>query len=121
MPAPSRSRRKTAERSGRIAETVAALILVFKGYRLLAQRFQGPGGEIDLVMRKGPTLVFVEVKFRRELETARLAVTPGNQARIRSAARTWLARRERSLDLPLRYDILALSPRGFRHHRDAFR
>lgn len=121
MPAPSPSKRQTAERSGRTAETLAALILTCKGYRLLAQRFQGPGGEIDLVMRKGQSLIFVEVKYRRELEDARLAVTPANQARIRSAAQTWLARRERSLDTPLRYDIMALSPRGFRHHRDAFR
>lgn len=121
MPAPSSSSRRKAEKAGRLAETVAALFLIAKGYRLLAQRFSAPGGEIDLVARKKDELVFVEVKLRKSLEEARLAVTPGNQSRIRAAADSWLARKARRMDMPLRYDIVALSPRGIRHIRDAFR
>ncbi|GGY37485.1 YraN family protein [Parvularcula lutaonensis] len=121
MPAPSSSRRRSAEKAGRLAETLAALFLVAKGYRLLAQRFVARGGEIDLVTRKAGTLVFVEVKLRRTLEEARLAVTPRNAARIRAAADAYLARKALRTDLPLRYDIVAVSPRGIRHIRDAFR
>lgn len=121
MPAPSNSGRQRAERDGRLAEAVAAVFLALKGYRLLARRFRAPGGEIDLVCRKGATLVFVEVKLRPTAEEARLAVTAGNQARIRAAADWWLARRTRKMEAPLRYDIVAISPRGLRHFRDAFR
>ncbi|MEM9284299.1 MAG: YraN family protein [Pseudomonadota bacterium] len=121
MPAPLSSKRRKAERRGRIAEAIAALVLVAKGYRLLTKRFQASGGEIDIVAKRGGTLVFVEVKFRRSAEEARLAVTYGNQMRIKSAADAYLARKARRLDEPLRYDIIAMSPYSINHIRDAFR
>ncbi|MEO1658217.1 MAG: YraN family protein [Pseudomonadota bacterium] len=121
MPAPSSSKRRKAERTGRLAETVAALLLVLKGYRVLHLRFQATGGEIDIVARRGGYLVFAEVKFRKTTEEARLAVTPGNQKRIKAAADAYLARKARRLDQPLRYDIIAISPYSVNHIRDAFR
>ena len=121
MPAPSNFKRRKAERAGRIAETVAAVLLLLKGYRLLATRFQAPGGEIDIVARKNGTLVFVEVKLRKTTEEARLAVTFTNQKRIKAAADSYLAHKERRLDHPLRYDIIAISPNFVNHIRDAFR
>lgn len=121
MPAPSSLQRQAAEKSGRLAETASLIWLMLKGYRIKAQRFVAPGGEIDLVAEKGGALVFIEVKYRQDAKTARLAVTPGNQRRIKSAADTWLARKARRLDVPLRYDIIAASPFRLRHIRDAFR
>lgn len=121
MPAPSKSRKRTAELRGRVAEGVAALWLRAKGYRILSMRFRAQGGEIDIVAQKGGALVFAEVKLRPTIEEARLAVTPGNQRRIRAAADSWLALRERRADVPMRYDIVAVCPRGLRHFRDAFR
>jgi putative endonuclease len=120
MPAPSPSRTK-AERRGRLAESLAALLLTLKGYRVLDMRFKARGGEIDIVARKRGVLIFTEVKLRADLETARLAVTTTNQSRIKSAAAAYLARHHRRLDHPLRYDIVAVSPRGVRHIKDAFR
>jgi putative endonuclease len=121
MPAPSRFARQRAEARGRLAELAAAWLLRLKGYRILAERFRARGGEIDIVARRGGVLVFAEVKLRGDLEAARLAVTDGNQRRIRAAADAWLARHERRADVPLRYDIVAVSPRGLRHIKDAFR
>jgi len=121
MPAPSSSRRQQAEQRGRVAEFFAANALRLKGYRILAERFSAPGGEIDIIAGRGSTLIFVEVKYRKSLEEARLAVTPRNQQRIKSAALTWLARKSHRLDVPLRFDIVALSPWRICHHRDAFR
>lgn len=114
-------RRRRAERRGRIAETAAALLLRAKGYSILAQRFAAPGGEIDIVARRGGVLVFAEVKFRRSLAEARLAVTARGRARIKSASAAWLARRGERMDVPLRFDLIAVSPRGIRHLPDAFR
>jgi putative endonuclease len=121
MPAPSTSRRQRAERRGRLAEWAAAALLTVKGYRIVARRFKARGGEIDIVARKSGVLVFTEVKLRRDIETARLAVTPSNQRRIRDAASAYLARRHKRLDVPMRYDIVAVTPRGLRHFQDAFR
>ncbi len=49
---------------GRLGEEMAALFLMMSGLRLLQRRFRVPGGEIDLVMAQGATIVFVEVKTR---------------------------------------------------------
>ncbi|NRA30873.1 MAG: YraN family protein [Parvularculaceae bacterium] len=121
MPAPSSSRRQLAEHRGRVAEAIAAWTLRLKGYRILAERFAAPGGEIDIVAQRGSTLIFVEVKYRKNLEKAWLSVTPRNQWRIKAAAAAWLARKARRVDVPLRFDIFALAPWRIRHHRDAFR
>lgn len=121
MPAPSNSKKKQAEARGRLAEIVAVLFLVLKGYRILATRFRAAGGEIDIVARQRGVLIFVEVKQRPTTEDARLAVTTTNQRRIKSAADAWLAKRARRSDVPLRYDIIAISPQALRHFRDAFR
>ena len=59
--------RQAREAAGRRAERIAALWLRLKGYRILAERFRAPGGEIDLVAgwpTFGPLrrVAFVEVK-----------------------------------------------------------
>jgi putative endonuclease len=61
--------------------------------RLLARNVRQGGGEIDLVLEDGHTLVFVEVKARRKSAgRAAEAVTLAKQGRIASAASVWLAR-----------------------------
>ena len=59
--APS-AKRTAAEKRGRAGETLAALYLRFKGYRILAQRVRTPVGEIDLIAEKSGIVAFVEVK-----------------------------------------------------------
>ena len=56
--------RQAAERAGRRAEIAAWLYYSIKGYYFLGQRVRTPFGEIDLVMKRGRRLAFVEVKFR---------------------------------------------------------
>lgn len=62
-PARERDRRHAAG-FGRRAEWLAALLLSLKGYRILARNYVVRGGEIDLVARRGSTVIFVEVKAR---------------------------------------------------------
>lgn len=61
--------RQQAERHGRWAESAAALYLRCKGYQILARRARTRLGEIDIVARRGDTLIFVEVKMRRTLDS----------------------------------------------------
>lgn len=114
-------RRAKAERSGRRAETIAALLLTLKGYEIVGRRFEASGGEIDLVARKGDCLVFVEVKARRGLDAAVFAVTPKSRRRIEAAARAFLSRHQRFANHGVRYDILAIAGWRHRHVRDAWR
>ncbi len=103
------STRQEAERRGHLAESVALWFLRLKGYRLLARRFKCGAGEIDLVMRKGSTTAFVEVKARGSHDDAVTAVTPRQAKRISAAAAAWMARDGRAAAGHCRFDIVTVS------------
>ncbi len=87
MARPDSDSRRKNDKKGRRAETIAALFLQVKGYRILARRVRTPAGEIDLVVRKDTTLVFVEVKARATLDSAVFALHPAALRRIEAASR----------------------------------
>lgn len=114
--------RRQRERSGRRAETAAALWLQLKGYRILDRRARMPACEIDLIARKGRSLVFVEVKSRRNFEAALESVTPQLRTRLEQAANQWVSRRHNYSQHLWRFDVVLLVPgRMPRHMRDAWR
>ena len=87
-------------------ERAAARFLRRRGLRVLARGYRTKLGEIDLIARDGDTLVFVEVKARRQGVPAE-AVTPEKQRRITLAALHFL-RMHRMLDVRSRFDIVAI-------------
>ncbi len=114
--------RQAAEQRGRRAEWIAAWYLRFKGYGILARRFRGPIGEIDLVARRRRTLVFIEVKARDDDEAGLEAVGAKSRARIARAAEAWLMRYPGAAGMKLRFDVIVVAP-GLalpRHLRNAF-
>ncbi|MGC2812270.1 MAG: YraN family protein [Bradyrhizobium sp.] len=108
--------RLAAFRTGVSAEARAAAFLTFKRYRILARRFRTPFGEIDLVVRRGNLLVFVEVKARASLEEAAYAVTPRQQRRIIDAAQAWLVAHPEHAEFELRFDVMLIAPRRLPRH-----
>ena len=121
--ATSPGNRQAHERSGRMAETFAALLLRAKGYRVLETRHRSRIGELDIIARRRRLAVFVEVKLRRTLPDALQAITPASRRRIERAAEAWFVQRASTHGLDgMRYDIFALD-RFFRfqHVRDAWR
>ena len=86
-----------------------------QGLRLLDRNFRSRTGEIDLIMQQEQTLVFVEVRFRQTCDYGSPAetVTPHKQQRLISAAMHYL--QQQGLDLPCRFDIVAIS--GARQER----
>ena len=116
------SRRHEAQRRGRWAEMLAAWRLRFAGYRVVARNYRSPVGEIDLVARRGRTLVFVEIKTRPSLDEAAEAIRAGQQRRIRNAAEAFLAGHPQFAGYELRFDAVLLAPgRLPRHLPDAWR
>jgi putative endonuclease len=112
----------TADAKGRRAEAVAVWWFRLHGYRILVRRFATPVGEIDLVVRRGELLAFVEVKRRPTADAALAALTPRQQARIARAAEWFLKGRPWLAHLPCRFDVLALTPwRWPSHVPDAWR
>jgi len=115
--------RKIAERRGHRSESLAALWLLLKGYRILARRLKTRAGEIDLVAAApfGP-VCFIEVKARGLARAAAESVGPGQQTRIARAASLYLASRPHLSRRGARFDIVAIAPNSFPvHHRDVWR
>jgi putative endonuclease len=114
--------RRRRELAGRRAEAAAALWLQLKGYRILDRRARMPACEIDLVARKGRTIVFIEVKSRRTRAMALESVTPQLRVRLEEAAHQWVSRRRGLQQALWRFDLVLLAPARLpRHMRDAWR
>lgn len=105
-------------RLGLAAEQFAAWGLRLRGYRILACRYKTPVGEIDLVARKGRTLIFVEVKARNNLSTALQSVTPHMKKRIVRAALCFIARNSACSGYDMRFDLVAVAPPFYWKHLD---
>ena len=117
----ARQKRRKAEKAGRRAERLAAVLLMLKGFAILERRLKNPAGEIDLVARRGKLLVFVEVKARPRLDDAVEAVGPRNRSRVAAAADMHLSRRPALAECLRRYDIIAVAGWRLRHIPDAWR
>lgn len=99
-----------AGRTGRVAEQVAALFLMAKGYRILARRYGGKGGEIDLIAKRGDTIAFVEVKARDTMEAALGAITAEKQRLVARRVRSWQAQNPWANHSTLRADAVFIAP-----------
>lgn len=96
----------TATARGRDAETAAARWLEARGLTLVTRNHRCRGGEIDLVMRDGAALVFVEVRLRTNprFGDAATSVTATKQQRLVRAARDYLVRNR--WQGPCRFDLV---------------
>jgi len=108
--------RRAGYRQGLRAETIAALFLRLKGYRILARRFSSPVGEIDLVARRGTSLVFVEVKARPTLDAAAESIRTMQRARIVRAAEAFLSRHPQYVNHFARFDAILIAPGRLPRH-----
>jgi putative endonuclease len=114
--------RQAAERRGHRGESLAALWLRLKGYRILARRLKTGAGEIDLVAAApfGP-VCFIEVKARAKVRLAAESVAPAQQTRIARAAFLYLAGRPRLARRGARFDIVAIGTGTLPvHYRDVW-
>ncbi|HZF34382.1 MAG TPA: YraN family protein [Candidatus Angelobacter sp.] len=113
--------RRVAFRRGRRGEQAALWWLRLRGYRILAQDYRSPAGEIDVVARRGTTLAIIEVKSRDSVAAAAEAITPRQRHRIFNAARLFVARHPRHGNCTIRFDIMLVTPgRWPRHIVDAW-
>jgi len=94
---------------GKRGEDLACRELERRGYAIVARRYRQRGGELDIIARDGPTLVFVEVKARdgREFGEAGEAVTRFKRRRITRLALDYMMRHHLS-DCPCRFDVVSI-------------
>ncbi len=114
-------RKQAAFRLGVSAEGKAALFLNAKGYREVARRWKCRAGEIDLIMRRGNLIAFIEVKARARLDDAAESVLVRQRRRIVAAAEAWLAAHPEHAGYDMRFDAVLIAPRSLpRHIESAF-
>ena len=107
--------RQRAEARGRKAEGIAAWWLRLKGWRILAQRIRVPGGEVDLIARRGRTLAFVEVKQRGTADAAAWSLDEYRLRRVAVAAERLAPRYARDGD-DIRIDAVFVVPKRLPRH-----
>ncbi len=79
---------------------------------MLEQRWRGEGGEIDLIVREGDTIVFVEVKKARSFDLAISRLRPAQMMRIHAAASEYLAFVPDGQLSNVRFDLAAVDGTG---------
>lgn len=82
-----------------------------RGYRVLDRNWRTPIGELDLVVRRGRTVVVAEVKTRRSAAfgVPAIAVDDAKQHRIRRLAAMWLAEHRVGRRIDVRFDVVAIT------------
>jgi len=101
--------RQEAEQRGRGAETIACWYLRLHGWRILARRVRVPGGEVDVVAKRGRTLAFVEVKARADAGSAAFALDEWRLRRVAVAAERLMSRYMDGVD-DVRIDAIFIVP-----------
>jgi putative endonuclease len=96
---------------GLAAEAIAARHYLSRSADMLGQRARNKGGEIDLIVRDGKQIVFVEVKARRSLAEAAWSISPRQVARIGNAAQLWLNDNGHA-DQDFRFDVILVDRCG---------
>ncbi|MBR9842636.1 MAG: hypothetical protein GYB25_05710 [Rhodobacteraceae bacterium] len=98
--------------AGAAAEEAVERRYVGRGMALAARRWRKGGGEIDLILRDGAGIVFVEVKKSRDFDTAAARVSPRQIARIHAGAELFLAEEPKGELTPCRFDVALVNGVG---------
>ena len=112
-------------RLGRRGEDAACDLYRRLGFQVVERNYRAGRGEIDVVARRGDTLVFCEVKTRQSDEwgAPAEAVDYAKQARLRKLAAAWMAERKPGY-VDVRFDVVSVIVRGEQtdvtHVPDAF-
>ena len=95
---------------GKRGEDTAEKYLKRYGYRIIEKNYKSHSGEIDIIALDGGTIVFVEVKTRRndEFGPPELSVNAAKRKKIIKSAFHFLAAK-RIKDTPCRFDIVAIT------------
>ena len=115
----STKKRRRAYRRGTKGEGRAAALLRLKGYRVLERRWRSPAGEVDLIAKKGDTLIFVEVKARASHDAAAESIVSRQRRRIARAAEAYLAYNADMEIENVRFDAILVAPGRWPKHIEA--
>ena len=99
-------------RFGIMAEWVCIMVLFLKFYKILARRYKTDWGEIDIIAYKNNTIIAVEVKARKSLFDAKIAVTEKQMDRILKALKVFVSNNREFSRCKRRVDTMFVVPRN---------
>jgi len=93
------------------SEEIACGYLKRNGLKIVARNFRSPRGELDIIMEHGETLVFVEVRFRRNTQfgSGAESVDKNKQKKIITSAAYYLQKNKQHRNRPTRFDVVSIS------------
>lgn len=105
---------------GKEGEKAASSFLEKKGYSILTTNYRVRKSEVDIIAKQGDTVVFVEVKKRRNTHYGmpESFVSESQQERIQRAAEHY--QEEENWNGEIRFDIIAIEKNDIHHFEDAF-
>ncbi|MFP3155387.1 YraN family protein [Lachnospiraceae bacterium ZAX-1] len=114
--------KNTSKETGIYYEKQAAAYFGQKGYKIVQQNFYSPFGEIDLIVRQGKYLIFVEVKYRSDERGGHPleVIDIKKQKRLCKTAAFYCLRKGYPQDTPCRFDVLAILKDKVHHIENAF-
>lgn len=105
-------RGRIAYHAGLAAENRIAQDYERRGFTVARRRWRGQGGEIDLILRDGTGLIFVEVKQSRSLARAAESLSPRQMHRIYRSAEEFLGSEPGGSLTPVRFDVALVDGQG---------
>lgn len=113
------------QQRGAASEAAAVHFLEQQGLTFVAKNFTLDNAEIDIIMRAGERLIFVEVKYRHDESFAAVLsqISPGQCQRIRHAARVFMLQNDWDEHATaVRFDVVAIvgHPTTIHWLQDAF-
>ncbi len=96
-----------------VGELVARIFLNLKFYMILKTNFKHPLGEIDIIARKGKTIIFIEVKSRKNIYFD-LPITQNQKQRITRSSQCFIQNKYENYNI--RYDLIIIRPFRWPYH-----
>ncbi|MBZ4672205.1 YraN family protein [Deferribacterales bacterium Es71-Z0220] len=105
---------------GKKGEELALNFLENNGYKLIEKNFKSKFGEIDLIMKDGEVIVFVEVKYRlsEDYGSPKDAVTYEKMKKIIKTAEYFIVKN--NLNSLYRFDVVSILKNNIEHVKNAF-
>jgi putative endonuclease len=108
--------KKSSYNFGILAEELAALYLRLKFYNILQRRYKTNMGEVDIIAKRGKSIVFIEVKARKNGRDIHEVITTNQKNRITRAAEVYLFHNKKLANDNIRFDVILLAPQFLIKH-----
>lgn len=102
----------TSYHAGLVAEDSVARLYAGSGRPIVARRWRGSAGEIDLIARDGAEVIFIEVKKSKTHAMAADHLTPRQMGRIYGAASEFIGGEPAGQLTPVRFDVALVDQLG---------